>query len=156
MSVMQASMERFAQECAPKSELGAPLQYRLAAWQARNFGAQPTMNQVLGVCEEAGELADAVLQDEEMVLALIRSGAPQLVYVIAIAAAAGRAAHATLKETQKIRGMEDRQKACAARADALADINVFSQQVATVDRLDYDTLVEKTVDEVLARDWTKK
>lgn len=43
------------------------LQHALAAWQNRNFGAQPATNLTLGVCEEAGELAHAVLKAEQKI-----------------------------------------------------------------------------------------
>lgn len=38
------------------------MQAQLAAWQGRNFGAATLEQIALGVCEEAGELAHAVLK----------------------------------------------------------------------------------------------
>ena len=37
-------------------------QIKLARWQARNFGSATLQDLALGVCEEAGELAHAVLK----------------------------------------------------------------------------------------------
>jgi NTP pyrophosphatase (non-canonical NTP hydrolase) len=45
----------------------ALLQGRLAAWQSRNFGACDARDQTLGVCEEAGELAHAVLKAHQRI-----------------------------------------------------------------------------------------
>ncbi len=96
------------------------LQDRLAAWQGRNFGAMSALQMTLGVCEEAGELA-----------------------------------HAVLKESQGIRGMQDRDTARAAVADALGDIIIYAFQVATLYRLDLGTVVGLTAANVMRRDWVK-
>lgn len=97
------------------------LQVRMARWQARNFGYQPIEREVLGVSEEAGELA-----------------------------------HAVLKGLQGIRGMDDREAYRAKAADALADIAIYSMQVATSLRIDYGTIIQATAEKVLERDWKKK
>jgi len=96
------------------------LQARLAAWQANHFGAQPLVNQVLGVCEEAGELA-----------------------------------HAALKHVQGIRGLKDPDALRAKASDALADLLVYSMQVATILRLDLLTTLVLTAREVMKRDWAR-
>lgn len=45
----------------PRDPLSA-LQVMLVRWQTRNFGSADVREQTLGVCEEAGELAHAILK----------------------------------------------------------------------------------------------
>lgn len=90
-------------------------QYRLAAWQGKKFGATPREQLVLGVLEEIGELSETVL---------------------ALSAAGGRLARATLKHAQKVRGFGDVDLLRRAAGDALGDVMVFCAQVATTLRLD--------------------
>jgi NTP pyrophosphatase (non-canonical NTP hydrolase) len=94
------------------------LQARLAAWQQRNFGVQTPSEMALGIAEETGELARAVL-----------------------------------KNAQRIRGYDDQAKFLAAAADALADIAIYSINLATILRLDYGTLLRETAHAVMSRDW---
>lgn len=61
------------------------LQAELAAWQGRNFGAAPTELLALGVCEESGELAHAVLKHAQK----IRGMQDEAAYKAAVADAAG-------------------------------------------------------------------
>lgn len=64
--IVEAAKSFFMSQSGPHVDLAA-LQGNLAAWQNRNFGAQPIVNQTLGVCEEAGELAHAVLKMEQAI-----------------------------------------------------------------------------------------
>lgn len=41
------------------------LQVMLSRWETRNFGAGTLAHRALGVCEEAGELAHAILKHEQ-------------------------------------------------------------------------------------------
>lgn len=43
------------------------LQVELARWQSRNFGGATTEQAALGVCEEAGEIAHAVLKASQRI-----------------------------------------------------------------------------------------
>ena len=43
------------------------IQFALSSWQNRNFGPTPAYRNVLGVCEEAGELAHAMLKHEQKI-----------------------------------------------------------------------------------------
>lgn len=67
----------------------------------------------------------------------------------------GELAHAVLKGGQGIRGMEDQKAMRAAAGDAIADATIYLVQVATILRLDFETLVAGVAEIVLERDWTK-
>lgn len=69
---------------------------------------------------------------------------------------AGELAHAILKHDQKIRGFEDEEKFREAAGDAVADIVVYLQQLCTLLRLDFGTLVSETAHEVMQRNWKAK
>lgn len=43
------------------------LQVRLARWERCNFGIQPLYRNVLGACEELGELSHALLKHEQQI-----------------------------------------------------------------------------------------
>jgi NTP pyrophosphatase (non-canonical NTP hydrolase) len=66
----------------------------------------------------------------------------------------GELAHALLKHDQKIRGYDDDVKYREAAGDAIADAVVYLQQLCTLLRLDFGTLVSGTAYEVMKRDWT--
>jgi NTP pyrophosphatase (non-canonical NTP hydrolase) len=108
------------------------LQVRLARWQTAQFGAAPNHQPVLGMTEELGELAEAVL---------------------ALMAAQGRVSHATLKAEQRIRGFGDQDKVRAFIADAIADYDIFAEQLCTAMRLDRGALKRATAEKVLKRNW---
>jgi NTP pyrophosphatase (non-canonical NTP hydrolase) len=110
--------DRFVISTEPHPIDFSTLQARLSAWQVRNFGAQSPSEMALGVAEESGELARAVL-----------------------------------KNLQKIRGYGDPKKFLQAAGDALADIAIYSINLATILRLDYGTLVRETAEAVMRRDW---
>ena len=65
----------------------------------------------------------------------------------------GELAHALLKHDQKIRGFEDDVKYREAAGDAIADAVVYLNQLSTLLRLDFGTLVSGTAHEVMQRDW---
>lgn len=60
----KAKFDEYAVMDAPDLPVGSwsALQVQLARWQRRNFGGADLKEQTLGVCEEAGELAHAVLK----------------------------------------------------------------------------------------------
>lgn len=68
----------------------------------------------------------------------------------------GELAHAILKHDQKIRGFEDEEKFREAAGDAVADAVVYLNQLCTLLRLDFGTLVNCTAQEVMQRDWKAK
>jgi NTP pyrophosphatase (non-canonical NTP hydrolase) len=106
------------------------LQIKLCRWEQRNFGAAPKHTGALGVSEELGELAERVL---------------------ALMALSGRVSHATLKAEQGIRGTEAEHRQQAA--DAIADMAIFAINLCTKMRIDFGTLLYKTADQVMRRDW---
>jgi NTP pyrophosphatase (non-canonical NTP hydrolase) len=63
----RATFELYAAMDAPDVPLDefSGLQVRLARWQARNFGVASHEQMALGVAEEAGELAHAVLKHSQ-------------------------------------------------------------------------------------------
>lgn len=65
----------------------------------------------------------------------------------------GELCHAVLKRAQGIRGMDDQGAYLEAVADALADIAIYSMQMATLHRLDYATLLCEVAEKVMKRDW---
>jgi NTP pyrophosphatase (non-canonical NTP hydrolase) len=67
----------------------------------------------------------------------------------------GELARAILKNAQKIRGFDDKQKFLEASGDAIADIIVYLTQLATNLRLDIGQLFYETAKVVMERDWTK-
>ncbi len=110
------------------------LQVELYRWQARQPFDSNEEAMSLGVGEELGELAEAVLE---------------------MAGASGRILHATLKSRQKIRGMDHRDTYRAKVADGVADLWVFSLQLLTMLRLDGGALVEGVARRVvMVRDWS--
>lgn len=75
---------------------------------------------------------------------------------LGVAEESGELCHAILKNAQGIRGMDDREAFRAAAGDALADICIYAIQCATLLRLDFGTLLHRTAEQVLERDWTVK
>lgn len=133
------SREAFAKYAAmdapgvPEDPLSA-LQVRLARWQTTNIGLTMSDRDAMGVSEEVGELATAVL---------------------ALAATSGRISHLILKSNEKIRQLGDETTARKAVADAIADQLIFLTQLATTLRLDLGTLYEKTAEQVMLRDFKR-
>lgn len=105
------------------------LQIRCWAWQLVNFGH---CDNVKGLGEELGETALGLL---------------------GIAAGAGKVLHASLKTENQIRGFSDPEKGRQAVSDGIADVIIFALQVCSQFRLDFQTLVEATAEDVLQRDW---
>jgi NTP pyrophosphatase (non-canonical NTP hydrolase) len=62
IGMSRENFERFVIPGHPQSIEVSFLQARLAAWQQRNFGVQEVWQMALGVAEETGELARAVLK----------------------------------------------------------------------------------------------
>src|SRR6185312_9017767 len=105
------------------------LQYRLNTWQNQELKSTPN-GSYLGVTEEIGELAGALL---EMV------------------AAAGKLHHARLKTDQGIKNYGDIERLREEAADAIADITISCMQLATNLRLDFWTLLLQTAEKVMER-----
>lgn len=143
--IARANYDRQAQE-TPIPAM-SELQEKLNAWMGRNFGFQEDVRLALGAAEEVGELAEVLLEvgsPGDMRLAL---GATKAV---------GKIAHAALKRAQKIRGFDDKTKYLDALADAIADINIYLMNLASANRLDYGTLIARTAEQVMQRDWKAK
>ena len=68
----------------------------------------------------------------------------------------GELAHAVLKHDQKIRGFDNEEKFREAAGDAVADAVVYLNQLCTLLRLDFGTLVSETAQEVMQRNWKAK
>ncbi len=68
----RAVFDQYAAMDAPLLPEGkwSALQVRLARWQNRNFGVPSLPEITLGVCEEAGELAHAVLKNTQRIRGL--------------------------------------------------------------------------------------
>lgn len=111
------------------------IQVLFARWEVANFGYQPAERNVSGLAEELGEMATA------------------LGYFLGLGKAIGRLSHIQLKASQKIRGFEDREYARAECADAIADICIFTMNLATALRIDFGTILRETAKKVLKRDW---
>ncbi len=67
----------------------------------------------------------------------------------------GELHHAILKHLQAIRGMDDPKVFAEHAGDALADIAIFSMQIATMLCLDYRTLVMSVAEVVMQREWKR-
>jgi NTP pyrophosphatase (non-canonical NTP hydrolase) len=115
----------------PTQELSA-LQVALCRWQNENFGYQPAHRFVLGFIEEVGEARDAF---------------------DALHQVSKKLAHVQLKHEQGIRGYADVEKYRAEMADGIADAFVFLTQLATLIRCDIHTLVQRTAESVMTRNW---
>lgn len=80
-------------------------------------------------------------------------GATDEQMALGVAEEAGELCHSVLKHSQKIRGLADKQAYRAALGDALADIAIYAMQLATANRLDFETLVHETARKVMKREW---
>ena len=135
MNPYELAREAFNSYCSldepalPPSRFSA-LQVKLARWQTKMFGAQPASTNVIGINEEIGELTEAVL---------------------GLACASGRVNHAVLKNMQGIRGFDNKEKCREAISDAVADITIFIIQLCTTQRIDFETILEKTAEYVMTR-----
>lgn len=109
------------------------LQREHKEWRDRNFPKFRDTDGLLGVTEEVGELADALLGHVQLSSAL------------------GRLAHSHLKTQQGIRGNAEEHK--AAGEDAIADIIIFAMSYANTNKIDAAKAVEKAWSEVRDRDW---
>lgn len=121
------------------------LQHEQEAWANYNFGpTEPGQGlrraglTLLGVVEETGELADQLPDGDQHIVELTR--------------ALGRLAHSTLKPIQNIRKGEDHE---AKAQDAVADIIVYLVDLCHRRGWDLQDIVERTWNEVAARDWVK-
>lgn len=117
---------------------GAALQVKHFRW-SQDKVPKHTLPQavegVLGMVEELGEAQEALNQ---------------------LNAAVGRLCHIVLNESQGRRGYDKDVDALRRKvADALADHGIFAHHLATAMRLDYWTLVHRTAEEVMERDWKK-
>lgn len=141
LTPFEAARQAFDAYCAMDTgalptDPGSALQVRMWRWTQSRVAKHelpPGVEGALGMSEELGELSEALL---------------------GLLAAAGRLSHLMLNVSQGRRGLEHgteelRQKV----ADALADHSVFAHMAATAARLDYWTLVERTAEEVMKRNW---
>lgn len=111
------------------------LHYRWAQNKVPKHTLPAEVEGVLGMCEELGEVQDALNQLNK---------------------ATGKLAHIVLNASQGRRGYDQyRQKLRELIADGLADHGIFAHHLATAMRLDYWTLVHATAMEVIERDWIK-
>lgn len=143
-----AEQARKAHQKATASTSLQLLQQKLHRWEVRNFGNSPYVNHALGVSEETGELAEAVLHHLATFQSLQRS-------LLNIGAGAGKLSHAVLKHAQRIRGMGDEALLREKAGDAIADITIFAMNLCSNLGLDYETLVRETARDVMKRDWRK-
>jgi len=67
----------------------------------------------------------------------------------------GELCHLILKRKQGIRNYTDNDKAKELIADAFADVVVYGVQLMTCEGLDAEAIIQKTIDDVLKRDWRK-
>lgn len=161
------------------------LQIRLARWEIRNFGWQSVERMALGVAEETGELCEALLSpNREDVLDAIadifvysnqiathmRADYSTLMSwhaqrhlvnrsnettTLLLVARMGRLCHAILKAGQGIRGFDDREKTREAVLAAMAEILIYSWQLALHLGADYVALVTEVAERVMKREWAK-
>ena len=120
------------------------LQQQLARWAAIQFGARDVHVDALGMTEEFGELTEELAPLFELAASTMRA-----------ATSVGKISHAVLKHLQKIRGMREDDVFREKVADAIADIMIFATQMCTLLRIDFGTLYDRTVVEVVKRDWKK-
>ena len=116
-------------------QLHPQLQVRLFRWAQANFKPWGSTENVLGVSEEMGELAEALT---------------------GLLIATGRLDHTMLKHMQGIRGYGDENHFRRQAADAVADMMIFATQLCTTLRIDMATLYQATAEEVMKREWKKK
>lgn len=109
------------------------LQREHKEWRDRNFPTFRDTDGLLGVTEEVGELAEALIGHVQLSTAL------------------GRLAHSHLKTQQGIRG--DAATHRAAAEDAVADVVIFLTSYCNTNDIDLAATVEKTWSEVRDRDW---
>lgn len=160
------------------------LQDEAAAWTEHNFPNQKPFEPALGMVEELGEFADAVMRPLQEMMG--SAGVPQeALRVFAMASCLGTIAHCRLKQLQGIRGSHEELEAEAVRAsqtlvqlalygdansirmpgtspkaledskDAVADLIIFTTNFCTKMGWDFQQIVESTWREVAKRDWTK-
>lgn len=102
-------------------------------WLDRNFPGQEDHDGALGVIEEAGELAEAVL-------------------ITLLTTSIGRLAHAQLKGQQGIRHTPE--EIIAMKKDALGDIFIFMLSYGNTNDFDIASCIEDTWNEIVSRrDW---
>jgi NTP pyrophosphatase (non-canonical NTP hydrolase) len=119
------------------------LQAEQAAWSQRNFGdPKDPIGHVaaMGLSEEAGELADAVI-----------GGLAEVVLLSKIVGAIGRLNHAQLKGEQAIRHTPEEIK--AKKADAVGDLLIYLSDFCTMADLDMGDCAHVTWSQVIERDW---
>ncbi len=158
LEIVAAAKAAFAEYAAmdapelPENPISA-LQVRLCRWQSRNFGASSKLEQLAGVTEENGELAEVVSSLATKALAAAAGLSESLAKMADLSKGVGQLAHTVLKEQQKIRGFADPEFARAAAGDAIADQFVYLFQMCTMFRLDAGTLLFGIAEHVMRRDW---
>lgn len=110
------------------------LQAEVAAWSERNFGDQPSVNPLLGIGEELGELTEEADHVSSLILIL------------------GRLHHAYLKRYQDIRSNENHS---AAIRDAVGDIIIYLLDFCHRENVSLERCLIDAWNEVKQRDWRK-
>jgi len=108
------------------------LQTEVSEWSQHNFGNQSSVNPLLGVGEEIGELAEEVEHASNLILIL------------------GRLHHAYLKRGQDIRRTENHS---AAIRDAVGDIIIYLLDFCHRENVSLERCVIDAWNEVSKRDW---
>ena len=111
------------------------LQAEVQRWALRNFPTTTSVQPLLGVGEEVGELAEPISDD------------PRLGGLIVLL---GRMHHAFLKREQGIRTNEDHN---ADIKDAVGDIVIYLAHFCALEGISLDDCVNRAWDEVKKRDW---
>lgn len=131
----RATFDKYCGMDAPElpADVHSALQVLLCRWEHKKFGKASAEITTLGVCEETGEWADA------------------LIMLAGATSAAGRMAQCIIKRTSGQRGMEVPENYRKALADAVADMAIFAMGACTKARIDFWTIVEETSKEVMTR-----
>jgi hypothetical protein len=161
------------------------LQVRLFRWEMRNFGYQPAVRVAAGVAEETCDelflalaertrpeavvdaVGDAMIYGTQVATsfrldfgtiwetAKLEAVSPRLEPHEVMAIGAGRICHVALKSEQRIRGMDDREVARRAMANALGWLLAGARWLGEVHRLDIENAYFSTAEEVLKREWRR-
>ena len=111
------------------------LQSEVQRWAMHNFPDATSMEPLMGLVEESGELAESLPGDPRI------SGLTILL---------GRLHHAFLKRYQRIRLSEDHN---AAIRDAVGDITIYLAHFCALEGISLDDCVNRAWEEVKKRDW---
>lgn len=135
----ESSEAQALRDLTPKQRLDfSTLQQEQSAWSIHNFGGgkvRDPNDAFLGVVEENGELADAIIA------------------MLAVNSSIGSLAHAILKGKQGIRGNPEEHEAKAK--DSVGDLLVFLADLCTRKGWSMQEIIEETWGEVKQRDWVK-